>query len=94
MIIWINGNWEMIEDLHDVSKIIRKYYNYELADKLDNLIPTHTDEDYDVLEFQLSELESELEDELIERDNEIYYLKNEIEELNSRIDELEYGVAE
>lgn len=86
MIIWINGNWEMLEDLHDVSKIIRKYYNYELADKLDNLIPTHTDEDYDALEFQLSELENELD----EKDNDICDLKYEIEELNSRIYELEY----
>lgn len=99
MIIWINGNWEMVENLHDVSKIIRKYYNCELADKLDNLISEV--EDYDELEVKLSELEdelrdkeneiSELEDELAEKDNDICDLKDEIEELESRIEELEYA---
>lgn len=34
----IEGHWEVIQNLHDVSRIIREYYNYELADKLDNLI--------------------------------------------------------
>jgi hypothetical protein len=34
----IDGHWETVETLHDVSRMIREYYNYELADKLDELI--------------------------------------------------------
>ena len=34
----IEGHWETVETLHDVSRMIREYYNYELADKLDELI--------------------------------------------------------
>lgn len=40
--ILINNNWEQIDDLHDVSKIIRENYNGDLADELDKLIPEHT----------------------------------------------------
>lgn len=90
--IRINGNWETLRDLHDISKIIREYYNDELADELDKLIPEHTDEDYDDLESELKDKEneiSELEDELAEKDNDICDLKDEIEELESRIEELE-----
>ena len=38
MIFWINDKWETLRDLHDVSKIIREHYNYELADELDKLL--------------------------------------------------------
>ena len=34
----IEKHWETIEDLRDVSRIIREYYNRELADELDELI--------------------------------------------------------
>jgi predicted nucleic acid-binding Zn-ribbon protein len=91
--ILINDNWETIRDLDDISKIIRKYYNDELADELDNLIPEHTDEDYYDLESELMDKECEisaLEDELAEKDDEISDLKDEIMELEDRIDELKF----
>lgn len=71
--IKINGNLETIRDLNDVSYIIRTYYNEELADQLDDLIPTYTDDDYYTLEDRISELEDE-----------IYYLESTIEELENQ----------
>lgn len=38
-----------VENINDVSTIIREYYNTELADQMDQLIPEHTDEKYDEL---------------------------------------------
>lgn len=34
----IEGHWETVTSLEDVSRIIREYYNRELADELDKLI--------------------------------------------------------
>lgn len=36
--ILVEGHWESVTDLHDVSRIVREYYNRELADELDGLI--------------------------------------------------------
>lgn len=38
MLIKIGKDFEFVNDLHDVSAVIREYYNKELADKLDELI--------------------------------------------------------
>lgn len=56
MKILINEHWEDVSDLYDVSRIIREYYNGELANKLDYLI-----EDYESQESYAEQL-SELED--------------------------------
>lgn len=37
--MYIEGHWEFINSLSDISRIIREHYNYELADKMDELIP-------------------------------------------------------
>lgn len=34
----IEGHWETVDSLQDVSRIIREYYNTELADEIDSLI--------------------------------------------------------
>jgi hypothetical protein len=47
-LLLINGYWENVETLDDVSRVIREYYNRELADKLDELI--------DIQEFEIEEL--------------------------------------
>lgn len=36
--IYIEGHWETVDDLQDVIRIIREYYNYELADKMEELM--------------------------------------------------------
>ena len=61
-IIFINGNYEIIESLQDISRIIRTHYSYDLANRLDDLIPEHTDADYYELEAELRELEDEIAD--------------------------------
>lgn len=84
--ILINGNWEQVKDLQDVSRIIREYYNYELADKLDYLIITseYSNEKYHALEDSYYELDSEN----TALENEIADLESNIEDLNKELEEL------
>ena len=83
--ILVNDNWEQIHDLQDVSKIIREYYNRDLADELDELIPKHTDEEYEELEWRYEQEH----DKVLELVDEIDELREEIERLESKIEELE-----
>ena len=83
--ILVNNNWEQIYDLQDISKIIRENYNRDLADELDELIPKHTDEEYEKLEWKYG-LEY---DKVLELEDEIDELREEIERLESKIEELE-----
>lgn len=52
--ILINNCWENVETLEDVSRVVREYYNRELADELDELI--------DARETEIAELLSELQE--------------------------------
>lgn len=36
--MYIEGHWETVTSLEDVARIIREYYNRELADEMDKLI--------------------------------------------------------
>lgn len=36
--IKVNDHWERAETLEDISRIVREYYNPELADIMDSLI--------------------------------------------------------
>lgn len=83
--ILVNGNWVQIRDLQDISNIIRENYNRDLADELDKLIPEHTDEEYEGLQWDYDQKC----DKVIDLENEIYDLEKEIERLESKIDELE-----
>ena len=42
--IRIEGHWETLDTLEDVSRVIREYYNRELADELDELIGINKEE--------------------------------------------------
>lgn len=83
--ILVNDNWEQIYDLQDVSKIIRENYNEDLADELDKLIPEHTDEEYEGLQWDYDQKC----DKVTDLKNEIYDLEKEIERLEIKIEELE-----
>lgn len=83
--VLVGDNWEQVYDLQDVSKIIRENYNKELADVMDKLIPEHTDEDYENLEYELSEKESEIFD----LDDENEKLKSEIERLEKILNKIQ-----
>lgn len=82
--VLINDNWEEVRDLEDVSKIIREYFNEDLAYEIDKMIPEHTDKEYRDLEWQLEEKDGDITS--LEDKNDI--LKNRIEILEDKIEEL------
>lgn len=97
--ILINDNWEKVEDLSDVSRVIREYYNSELAGIVDdlNVTPAFTDDDYWELEVKLGDCEDQnsiLEDELSFKEGQVEKLEEEIEELKETIWELEQKIVE
>lgn len=90
--VLINDNWEEVRDLEDVSKIIREYFNEDLADEMNKLIPEYTDEEYHGLEWELEEKDSKiasLEDENDTLENRIEILEEKIEELEEKLGKYE-----
>lgn len=90
--ILINGNWEDVRNLEDISKIIREYFNEDLADEMDKMIPEHTDKEYQDLEWQLEEKDGDiisLKDENDTLENRIEVLEERIEELSAQINKHE-----
>lgn len=90
--VLIDDNWEEVRDLEDVSKIIREYFNEDLADEMDKMIPEHTDEEYQDLEWQLEEKDGDiasLEDKNDTLENRIEILEEKIEELEEELDKYE-----
>lgn len=83
--ILIGENWEKIRNLQDISNIIREYYNSDLADEMDNLIPEHSDDEYEDLAFDLNNKEEKI----ISLEDEIDTLENKVETLEEKIEELE-----
>lgn len=79
----IEGHWETINSLYDISRIVREYYNSDLANKLDDLIETQEDE---IKRLGAFEWQSYNEDLLMD---EIYDLEGEIRCLKRKIVELE-----
>ena len=55
----IEGHWENVDSLQDISRIIREYYNYDLANVMDELIAGNTMYDYE--RERLEELEMTLQ---------------------------------
>lgn len=53
MVVEIDGNYEVIFNLHDVSEIVKKYYNKDLALELERLVEEQ--------EKEIERLENELE---------------------------------
>lgn len=88
--VLIDDNWEEVRDLEDVSKIIREYFNEDLADEMDKMIPEHTDEEYQSLKWDLEEKDSKIAS--LEDENDI--LENRIEVLEEKIEKLEEEVEE
>ena len=83
--VLINDNWEEVRDLEDVSKIIREYFNKDLADEMDKMIPKPTDEEYQDLEWQLEDRNGEITS--LEDENDT--LENRIEVLEEKLEKLE-----
>lgn len=36
--MYIEGHWETVDTLEDITRVVREYYNPELADKMDYLL--------------------------------------------------------
>lgn len=89
--VLINDTWLSVRDLDDVVSIVREYYNSDLADIIEKLIPEHTDEEYNNLNYNLEDSENtvcSLEDDLdtAEFHNEI--LEEKVEALEEEIKNL------
>ena len=82
----MNGNWEQIYDLQDVSTLIREYYNRDLADELDKLID-ETNQDFQCELREKEDKISELEDDIFDLESEVKYLEKQVKELENKINE-------
>ena len=63
--MYIEGHWESVDTLDDIIKVIREYYNPELADELELQIERMVDafnNKIEELEYSIWSLEDELED--------------------------------
>ena len=64
--VCIEGHWEKIETLEDISRIIREYYSYELADELDELIPSTREAEELQMEVDMLRDKVESQDEILD----------------------------
>ena len=83
--ILVNDNWFSVRDLDDVASIVRDYYNPDLADVLEKLIPEYADEEYEELKYSLEDSESTVC--RLESDLDTAEFRNEI--LEEKIETLE-----
>lgn len=84
--IYINNHWELVSTLDECIKLVREY-NEELASKIDEMLPKHTDEEYDGIEEELEETIGYLQD----AENEVDKLQEQVDDLNEIIYDLEHG---
>lgn len=84
--IYINNHWEPVSTLDKCIKLVREY-NEELASKIEEMLPRHTDEEYNVIEEELEKTTGYLQD----AENEVDKLLEQIDDLNERIYDLEHG---
>lgn len=63
--MYINGHWETVDTLEDIARVIREYYNPELADEMELQIERMIDafnNKIESLEEEIWSLEDALED--------------------------------
>lgn len=82
--IYINNNWESVSTLDKCLNLVREY-NKELAAKIVELLPVHTDEEYYELESELKKSDDYLRD----AEDEVDRLQEQVDDLNEKISELE-----
>ena len=58
--ILVEGHWEKINNLYDISRVIREYYNPELANEMDELIEQNSIDNDDLR--RLEDLENLIEE--------------------------------
>ena len=84
--IYIDNHWEPVSTLNECMQLVREY-NEELASKIEEMLPRHTDEEYDAIEEEFESTTSYLQD----AENEVDKLLEQIDDLNERIYDLEHG---
>ena len=82
--IYINNNWESVSTLDKCLNLVGEY-NKELAAKIIELLPIHTDEDYYELEKKLKKSDDCLRD----AEDEVDRLQEQVDDLNEEISDLE-----
>lgn len=82
--IYINDHWESASTLDKCLNLVREY-NKELAAKIVELLPVHTDEEYDELENEFEKSDSYLRD----AEDEVDRLQEQVDNLNEEISDLE-----
>ena len=82
--IYINNNWESVSTLDKCLNLVGEY-NKELAAKIIELLPIHTDEDYYELEKELKNSDDYLRD----AEDEVDRLQEQVDDLNEEISDLE-----
>lgn len=82
--IYINGYWESASTLDECLNLVREY-NKELAAKIVELLPVHTDEEYYELERELKKSDDYLRD----AEDEVDRLQEQVDDLNEGISDLE-----
>ena len=87
--IYINDNWESVSTLDKCINLVGKY-NKELAAKIVELFPIHTDEEYDELERGLKKSDDYLRD----AEDEVDRLQEQVDDLNEEVSDLELLLKE
>lgn len=90
--ILIKEQWYDIGDLNDVVKLVREEFNYDLADRIEELV----DElklDYESDMRNLQDECDDKDDRIITLEDEIEMLQDDIKELNEQIDYLSSQVV-
>lgn len=82
--IYINDHWESASTLDECLNLVREY-NKELATKIVELLPVHTEEEYYELEKELKKSDDYLRD----AEDEVDTLQEKVDTLNEKISELE-----
>lgn len=82
--IYINNNWESVSTLDKCLNLIGEY-NKELAAKIVEFLPIHTDEEYYELEKKLKKSDDYLQD----AEDEVDRLQEQVDDLNEEISDLE-----
>lgn len=82
--IYINDHWESASTLDECLNLVREYKK-ELAAKIVELFPIHTDEEYDELERELKKSDEYLRD----AEDEVDRLQEQVDDLNEEISDLE-----
>lgn len=91
-LIYINDTWLPVQNIDDVSTIIREYYNKELADQMDKLFLEHTNEEYDELRYELThngDVINIMQEEIFQLHYKIEKLEAQLSEANDKIFKLE-----